>query len=179
MARRKKNPPPSIRNGPTRGAPIVDALSAPVLARLRQKIEDRSMPEPNSGCTLWLAGSNGADYGTVQIEKRVFLAHRASYELVRGPIPRGLVLDHKCRVTFCINPDHLEPMSVLQNSMRSPYYTGRKMYCPSGHPYAGRNLILRTRADRSITRACRECVRIKKAQKKKSRHHSGGGHQGE
>lgn len=69
------------------------------------------MPEPNSGCQLWLGACNGAGYGCLQerrnAKKVTVMAHRASWEHHRGPIPEGLFVCHRCDVPGCINPDHL------------------------------------------------------------------------
>lgn len=45
-------------------------------------------------------------------------AHRLIYELLVGPIPAGLHLDHLCRTPRCVNPDHLEPVTALVNIRR-------------------------------------------------------------
>jgi hypothetical protein len=47
------------------------------------------------------------------------MAHRVVYERVRGPIPKGLVLDHLCRNPGCVNPEHLEPVSQATNLRRA------------------------------------------------------------
>ena len=65
------------------------------------------MPEPNSGCVLWIEGVNRAGYGWVRWEGRARLAHRLSYAGAFGPIPFGLHVLHKCDVPSCINPAHL------------------------------------------------------------------------
>lgn len=73
---------------------------------LIERLEHYSMPEPNSGCLLWLgAATNG--YGVVYAEGRRHSAHRAAWMLRNGPIPSGKVICHKCDVPGCINPDHL------------------------------------------------------------------------
>ena len=59
-----------------------------------------------------------AGYSRVRIAGRDMLAHRAMYEQIVGPIPEGLELDHLCRQTRCINPDHLEPVTRAKNLQR-------------------------------------------------------------
>ena len=84
-------------------------LRRPMIERFLEKI----IPEPNSGCWLWSGASisAGTCYGIIGRGGRkdgYELAHRLSYAIHKGPIPAGLELDHKCRVTLCVNPDHLE-----------------------------------------------------------------------
>jgi len=71
--------------------------------------ERHFMPEPNSGCWLWLSALDGAGYGKVRLShpRRLLSAHRASWELHRGVIPNGLFVLHKCDERTCVNPDHL------------------------------------------------------------------------
>src|SRR5690625_5273114 len=63
-------------------------------------------------CWLWMGtqtkqpGEGG--YGQLRLDGRMQVAHRVSYELLCGPIPSGMSLDHLCRVRLCVNPDHLE-----------------------------------------------------------------------
>jgi hypothetical protein len=81
----------------------------PVLMR----IEECSIPEPNSGCWLWLGQVNTRGYGKLYVgsrrdkTRRCAVAHRAAYEAAHGPIPKGLVIRHRCDVPLCVNPDHL------------------------------------------------------------------------
>lgn len=93
------------------------------------------------------------------------MAHRVAYELVVGPIPDGLQLDHLCKVRKCVNPAHLEAVTCGENIRRGD--TGKaaaevqssKTHCPQGHPYSGDNLAhYRGRHGRRY-RACRICRR--------------------
>lgn len=78
----------------------------------RKNIDSLYIKAP-SGCWLWIGHiENG--YG--RIGKR--LAYRVTYERVHGPVPKGLELDHICRVRSCVNPDHLEPVTKVENILR-------------------------------------------------------------
>lgn len=81
----------------------------PAKESLKDRLERNYIPEPNSGCWLWLASDHPGGYGQVWDldEKRPTLAHRASYKVFVGPIPEGLQVLHKCDTRLCINPDHL------------------------------------------------------------------------
>lgn len=110
----------------------------------------------DAGCWLWTASLDGAGYSKIRVDGRLFNAHRWYYEMINGPIPKGLQLDHLCRVRRCVNPDHLEPVTQQENIRRGEgigVINARKTHCPKGHPYAGDNLIVR-----SGSRGCRTCV---------------------
>lgn len=65
------------------------------------------MPEPNSGCLLWLGGADRNGYGRIRVGGIGSFAHRVAYAVARGPIPDGKIVCHKCDVPGCINVDHL------------------------------------------------------------------------
>ncbi len=94
-------------------------------------LDERFMPEPNSGCWLWTGGVKSDGYGSARTygARRSVLAHRFMYELLVGPIPDGLELDHVCRVRSCVNPDHLDIVTHAENIARKPIPAS----CPSGH----------------------------------------------
>jgi hypothetical protein len=80
--------------------------------KLRKKIEsleNKYIPEPNSGCWIWIAaGYKGKfNYGQVQFNGKVIVAHRASWILYNGEIAPGLFVLHKCDNPSCVNPSHL------------------------------------------------------------------------
>lgn len=122
---------------------------------LPEKMLDRIMPEPNSGCWLWVGGCDRLGYGKFYSEKSMKCAHRVVYEYVRGPIPSGLELDHLCRVTCCVNPDHLEPVTHQENMKRGFFSETLKTHCPHGHPYNTDNTHINPKGHR----VCRTCLR--------------------
>jgi hypothetical protein len=65
------------------------------------------IPEPNSGCWLWIGTTLSNGYGTVCIDTKNILAHRHSWQVHRGEIPKGLSVLHRCDTPACVNPDHL------------------------------------------------------------------------
>lgn len=97
-----------------------------------------------SGCWLW---PTGYEYGKYAGEK----AHRIAFQLAKGPIPPGLELDHRCRTPLCVNPDHLEPVTHLENMRRA-----RKEHCPKGHPYTPQTRT-RTLQSGKAFRVCEPC----------------------
>lgn len=114
-------------------------------------------PEPNTGCWLWDKALNESGYGVVWVNDRMLRAHRVMYELEKGPIPPGLLLDHLCRVRSCVNPQHLEPVTALENSRRGDCgaYQKARTHCPQGHEYTTAN----TYRYRKGNRGCRTCNR--------------------
>jgi hypothetical protein len=109
-------------------------------------------------CWLWTA-STIRGYGQIgaggQFGKTLY-AHRVAYEMLVGPIPEGLYLDHLCRVTRCVNPKHLEPVTNRENILRgesSMAKKARQTECLRGHPLSGANLYTYSNGHRR----CRIC----------------------
>ena len=105
-------------------------------------------------CWEWTSFKDEDGYGGVWLNGRTARAHRVMYELLVGPIPDGLQLDHLCRNKACVRPDHLEPVTLAENVRRA---ADTKTHCPQGHAYAGPNLYVYPNG----SRACRICARAK------------------
>lgn len=86
---------------------------------ITHKITSRYIPEPNSGCWIWTGNVKKNGYGSITIGGSNFYAHRLMYENFVGKIPPKMVLDHKCRIRCCCNPDHLEVVSPGENLRRT------------------------------------------------------------
>lgn len=107
-------------------------------------------------CWIWTGSPINSGYGNFYSERRTFvLAHRFAYELLVGPVPEGLTIDHLCRVPLCVNPAHLEPVTQAENNRRAAE-ANRRDHCPHGHEYTPENSYIAPRGDRR----CRECDRI-------------------
>ena len=101
-----------------------------------------SIPEPNSGCWLWELFVTRDGYGRVHVTRgRCNQAHRVSYEIAKGKIPDGFEVDHLCRVTSCINPDHLEAVPPEINHKRSSHVDlySPPLRCKKGHAFNADN----------------------------------------
>ena len=88
-------------------------------------------------CWLWTGKPDPqTGYGTISVLGPKVAVHRFSYELLVGPIPEGLQIDHLCRVRTCVNPAHLEPVTQAENVRRgmSPSaVAARTNTCSKGH----------------------------------------------
>lgn len=84
---------------------------------------DKNAP---GGCWLWLSTLDRSGYGRLYHQARRWVAHRFFYELLVGPIPEGLELDHLCMVKTCVNPAHLEPVTGDENIDRYLAYAGKR-----------------------------------------------------
>jgi hypothetical protein len=128
---------------------------APAVDRFAEKV---ALTE--SGCFEWIASLNNTGYGTFAIGGgRSTVAHRWSYEYHVGPIPDGLHLDHLCRNRRCVNPDHLEPVTISENLLRGigvGQSNTTKTHCPAGHSYTEDNTYY---APSRLNRMCRTCRR--------------------
>jgi hypothetical protein len=140
------------------------------LALLRYQVRfTRYIAFAENGCWLWTGHKTRKGYGYAFSQGVNYRAHRLAYEWVVGLIPADLELDHLCRTTSCVNPDHLEAVPRRVNILRSDCFSAvnaRKTHCKRGHEFTLENTILRTDGRNAGTRGCRQC---KKANKKANR----------
>jgi hypothetical protein len=94
---------------------------------LRERFESKYVPEPNTGCWLWIACTNSDGYGHIKVNGNQVRAHRLSYELSNGDIPDGLGVLHKCDVRSCVNPEHLF-IGTQQDNVTDMLKKGRANY---------------------------------------------------
>ena len=88
--------------------------------------------QKSDGCWMWTSSLQMSGYGVFHRARRTYRAHRVAFEMVRGPIPAGLVLDHRCHNRACVNPDHLVPVTAEMNrQLVAP--VGARHRVPLGH----------------------------------------------
>ena len=87
--------------------------------RLPDRIWNKVIPVPWSGCWLWLGETDSWGYGRVWWNGRKHMAHRVVYKVLKGRIYR--TLDHRCVCANCVNPDHLRDVTQRKNNMLAIY----------------------------------------------------------
>lgn len=108
-----------------------------------------------NGCLTWKRCVNSRGYGQIGVNGKVLLTHRVARELVNGPIPDEMTIDHLCRNKRCIAIDHLEVVTRAENISRAAVLV---THCKkAGHPLEGHNVIVKVRKDGGLSRSCREC----------------------
>lgn len=111
--------------------------------------------EITDSCWLWMGSMYNNGYG--KIGKTGYMVHRIAYELLKGEVPTNMCLDHLCKQRNCINPEHLEIVTLVENVMRGESQhakNARKTHCKSGHEFTDENTY--QRSDR-LTRECKIC----------------------
>ena len=113
---------------------------------------------PN-GCWVWTGSFNENGYGLfTDHEYGSVLAHRLALHVAGRPVPEHLTVDHLCRNTACVNPEHLEAVTMRTNVHRGIAPAAAnvlKTHCKRGHPLSGDNLkVVGNR------RRCRACITI-------------------
>lgn len=137
---------------------------------LARALVDINGPRPvdDAPCWLWTGNKTIGGYGLIRDGNRRRCAHRVLYELLVGPVPDDLVIDHLCRNRLCVNPAHLEPVTNRENILRGTSFqaiNARKTHCQNGHEFNAENV--------RITRRGRLCWPCKLAWQRESRRKQG------
>jgi HNH endonuclease len=108
---------------------------------LRDRLLKQITADPDSDCWLWTGYVDPAGYASIRVGgggSAELTVQRAAYQLFVGPIPEGLTIDHLCRVRHCANPEHLEAVTMRENTLRGdtlPARNAAKTHCLRGHPF--------------------------------------------
>lgn len=126
----------------------VESTMDPRAAKIGAESFWRRVLVVGEGCWLWDGPINNNGYGVAGVKREPGIpatsigAHRLAYELLVGPIPDGLHLDHLCRNRACVRPDHLEPVTQLENMRRGTIRERSaegclsRTHCKRGHKFA-------------------------------------------
>jgi len=149
-------PQSHTEKGWVKGEPVRFATGHWARTKARETFESRYTVDDN-GCWVWHRATDISGYGVYWDGEKQRKAHRHSYTMSKGPIPEGLQLDHLCRVRACVNPDHLEPVTGRENTLRGDTLSAlnaAKTHCKRGHAFDEANTY-----HYRGSRHCRTCRR--------------------
>lgn len=137
-----------------------------------------SRVEKTDSCWFWVGHKNSDGYGVFSLAKRkAVVAHRWIFSELVEPIKAGNEIDHRCFVRNCVNPEHLEQVSHIENIARSvangsykhlrnlAEFQSSKTHCKHGHEYNEENTYFDTHSGGRRCRACMKAARDRKAGK--------------
>ena len=131
------------------------SLAAEDFENIKQRFSKKYQVDPKLGCWIWDGKPNQDGYGVYGFTKSktrqqdTWLAHRLSWELFKGKIPQGFVIDHLCSNKICVNPNHLNPTTNYLNSGRQQSL--RQVIC--ANPKCEN---LRSRGRKGLCESCRD-----------------------
>lgn len=143
-------------------------------ATVQMRIEHAVSIVPVTGCWMWMLAIDRHGYATIGIGGKTKLVHRMAYEAWRGPLVDGLVMDHLCRNTWCVNPWHLEQVTNRTNILRGVGPSARcatATRCVNGHSFSPENTYIKPDGGRD----CRACIRKRVSAYKAKKRRIGGG----
>lgn len=110
-------------------------IDSNLIARFENKINKTEY------CWIWTASKTDQNYGVIWLNGKYVRSHRVSYMIYKGDLDPSLVIDHLCKNTLCVNPQHLDQVTQAENIKRG--VAGKvnnaqrnKTHCPSGHQYS-------------------------------------------
>lgn len=117
----------------------------------------------DSGCWKWISTITNQGYGQFWFNGKQRSSHRFIYKYYHGEVNSSLVLDHLCRNRKCVNPEHLEQVSIKENILRGNGFAAlniKKTHCKNGHEFIDNN----THLDSNGHRRCKFCNKIRQQQ---------------
>ena len=107
-------------------------MDAKYLSSARIRFEQKIERVTESGCWVWMAAGHPTGYGRFGLKNAVDFAHRASWKLFIGAVPKGMYVCHRCDVRLCVNPAHLFIGSAKDN-MQDAAQKGRTRIPPASY----------------------------------------------
>ena len=107
----------------------------------------------DTACWTWTGARQSAGYGSMGMNGKTVLVHRYAYEMLVGPIPEGMTVDHLCSNKVCFRPEHLQ---LLDRNANSRKHYAAITHCPQGHEYD----VANTKLSKRGTRSCRTCYNL-------------------
>lgn len=142
--------------------------------KLPKRFRDKFIINKDTDCWEWKAEITHDGYGRYCYKYRRYMSHRFSYEIMIGPIPEGLQIDHLCRNRSCCNPEHLEAVTCKENLSRglgcmpgvivSANKRKAKIHCKYSHEFTPENTY--TYKNKRSCKIC-NCRRVKESQLRK------------
>lgn len=113
--------------------------------KIIERILERTIPEPNTGCYLWIGATHYFGYGSIRYKNKTHNVHRLLFTLIKGEIPEKMVVMHICDTPSCCNINHLKLGSHKDNmidmSLKGRWNNQNKLkkICINGHYFDEQN----------------------------------------